>query len=219
MTSRTSTSSGRRRIAGAAVLAALLFTSACTGVNAGQGTPSAATSQSLSASASATASATPTPTASYRPADASGKAQNVPVPVLPEVAKTETKEGLEAFARYWFELLNFAYETGNPDGVESVSSPACELCSNIARSLLTNYEGDRWLAGGKIEVPSVSTTFEAQPDRGYQVVVQVQQSTISYFGPGGTEFRKPTPSSDTGNVMLAAFKDGAWQVTGLHQIR
>ena len=107
MTSRTSTFIGRRRIAGALVLAALLFTSACTGVNAGQGTPSAATSQSPSASASATASATPTPSASYKPADASGRAQNVPVPVLPEAAKTETKEGLEAFARYWFELLSY----------------------------------------------------------------------------------------------------------------
>ncbi len=99
------------------VLAALLFTSACAGVDAGQGTPSSAAPQSPSESASATASATPTASAIYKPADASGKAQNVPVPVLPEAAKAETKEGLEAFARYWFELLSYGYETGDVDAV------------------------------------------------------------------------------------------------------
>ena len=42
-----------------------------------------------------TPTAAPTPSASYKPADATGKAQNVPVPVLPDAAKAETKEGLE----------------------------------------------------------------------------------------------------------------------------
>ncbi|RNL57160.1 hypothetical protein D7003_07615 [Arthrobacter oryzae] len=139
--------------------------------------------------------------------------------MLPEAAKAETKEGLEAFARYWFQLLSYGYETGDVDGVESVTAPSCEFCSNITRSLATNYEGDRWLAGGTIETPSVSTTSGALPNGEFQVVVQVQQTMINYFGPAGVEFRKPTPPSDSGNVMLAAYNDGAWQITGLHPIR
>lgn len=158
-------------------------------------------------------------TASYKPADSKGRAQNVPVPVLPEAAKTETKEGLEAFARYWFEQLNFAYETGNTSGLTSVTSDRCEFCSNISKSLEKNYQGDGWLAGGRIEAPSINTKFEPGTDGNYQVVVQVKQSTITYFKPDGSQFRKPTPPSDTGNVMLTAFRGGAWQVTGLHPIR
>jgi len=138
---------------------------------------------------------------------------------LPEAAKAETKEGLEAFARYWFQELNFAYETGTSSGLESVTSTGCEFCSNITRSLKTNYAEGRWLVGGHIETPSLSTTFESQADGQYQIAVQVQQTKISYFDPGGSEFRKPTPPSDTGNVMLAAFKNGAWQITALHPLR
>ncbi|BAS13781.1 hypothetical protein AHiyo8_20840 [Arthrobacter sp. Hiyo8] len=73
---------------------------------------SASPTDSASASASVTGAPSPTSTAVYKPADAKGKAENVPVPVLPEAAKANTKEGVEAFARYWYELLNYGFETG-----------------------------------------------------------------------------------------------------------
>jgi len=217
MTSRTPISSCRHSAAAALLIAAVLTGTACT---SGQTSPGAAPSSGTPAtSAPATSTPTPTPTASYKPADASGRAQNVPVPVLPEAAKAETKEGLEAFARYWFDQLNFAYETGNTSGLASITSNRCEFCANVTRSLESNYKGDGWLAGGRIEAPSISTNFEPGADGNYQVVVQVQQSTITYFKPGGSQFRTPTPPSDTGNVMLTTFRGGAWQVTGLHPIQ
>ncbi|MFE4230583.1 DUF6318 family protein [Arthrobacter sp. NPDC056886] len=218
MTSRTSLSGPWRACAVALVSISLLSVTACSG----GGTPppgSSPPAESQSPSASSTPSALPTPSASYKPADARGRAQNVPVPELPEAAKAETKAGLEAFARYWFEQLNFAYETGTSSGLDSVTSAGCEFCSRITGSLRTNYEGGRWLAGGHIVTPSISTTYEAQSDGEYQVAVQVQQAKITYFDTDGTEFRPPTPPSDTGNVMLAAFKNGAWQITALHPLR
>lgn len=139
--------------------------------------------------------------------------------MLPEAAKAKTKEGLEAFARYWFGQLNFAYETGNTSGLSAVTSPSCEFCSNILKALKENYQEDRWLAGGRIKAPSISTDFKAGSDGNYQVVVQVQQSKITYFKTGGAQFRTPTPPSDTGNVMLTAFQNGSWQVAGLYPIR
>jgi hypothetical protein len=216
MTSRSSVFR-RRAVAAATLAASLLLTTACNSGGSPPGSPPA--TDSPSASAISTSTSTPTPTPSYKPADASGKAQNVPVPVLPEAAKAETKEGLEAFARYWFAQLNFAYETGQISGLTSITAPGCEFCSNVTGALVTNYEGDRWLAGGHIETPSISTTYKTQTDGDYQVVVQVQQERITYFGAGGAQFRTPTPPSDTGNVMLAAFRDGQWQLTGLHPIR
>jgi hypothetical protein len=141
------------------------------------------------------------------------------VPVLPEVAKTETKEGLEAFARYWFELLNFAYQTGDISGIQAITSPDCQFCANITSSITTNYQGGRWLAGGKLVVPAASTAFERGEDGSYQVIVQVQQGTIRYHDPSGSEFRTATQPSDTGNVMLISFEDPAWHVGGLHPLR
>ena len=207
-----------RNSAAAVFISSALVLTAC---NSGGNPPGNEGTSSASASASATASATATPsaTAIYKPADAKGKAENVPVPVLPEAAKAETKEGLEAFAGYWFDLLNYAYETGDVSGIGTVTSPTCELCTNITSSLTTNYRRDRWLAGGKLTTPSVTTTFSPKSDGTYQVLVQVQQTAISYFAPGGTEFRSPTPPSDTGNVMLVEFKQSGWYLSGLHPIR
>lgn len=219
MTSRTPTSSRRLTAAAALLTGIALMGTACT---AGQAPPSAAPSDaSTSTYTSPTPSATATPiaTASYKPADAKGRAQNVPVPVLPEAAKAKTKEGLEAFARYWFEQLNFAYETGNTSGLSSITSENCEFCSNIRKALQKNYQGDRWLVGGRIKAPSMNTNFGAESEGTYQVVVQVQQAKITYLNADGSEFRSPTPPSDTGNVMLTAFRNGSWQVTALHPIR
>jgi hypothetical protein len=165
------------------------------------------------------ATPTPTPSAAYKPADASGPAQNVPVPVLPEVAKTETKEGLEAFTKYWFEELNYAYQTGDTAKFQAMNAPTCDYCSKLVSALATNYEGDRWLAGGSIAVPAATTTFERASDGNYQVVLQVLQTPISYYQPGGAEFRPASKASNTGNVLLADFKDAAWHVNGLHPLR
>ena len=96
MTSRPSVSGRRQAVSAVVVAASLLLITACNGGGSSPGGPPA--TESPRASAAPTPSATPSPTASYKPADASGKAQNVPVPVLPEAAKAETKEGLEAFA-------------------------------------------------------------------------------------------------------------------------
>jgi hypothetical protein len=219
MTSPTVFTSSLKRLGGvAAVLAGGLVLAGCAGgAPADPGAVSPTVAQSASSSPSATPTATPS--AAYKPADASGPAQNVPVPVLPEVAKTETKEGLEAFTRYWFEQLNYAYQTGDIQGVQSVTSPSCEYCGNITDSLTINYQENRWLAGGKITVPAVTTTFERSADGNYQVVIQVIQDTISYYQSNGSEFRAATKSSNTGNVLLVSYEDSAWRVNGLHPLR
>src|SRR6476661_3477074 len=149
MTSRIPISS-RRHIAAAALLTAAVLTgTACT---SGQASPGATPSSgSPATSSSASPTPTPTPTASYKPADASGRAQNVPIPVLPEAAKAETKEGLEAFARYWFELLSYGYETGDTSRLDDFTSTECRACEQ-AKTVITGWHTDgRWLVGGRTQ--------------------------------------------------------------------
>lgn len=220
MTSQNLSTSRRVRCGAAALIVG--FAVALSGCNSGDSPGPGGTSSPVAAetpTATATPSPTPTPSAVYKPADASGPAQNVPVPVLPEVAKTETKEGLEAFAKYWFELLNYAYQTGDVGGLESVTSPDCDYCSKLSTSLTTNYQGDRWLSGGRITLPVSTTTFEKSADGNFQVILQVLQSPISYYEAGGREFRTASNGSNTGNVLLANFEAGAWRVNDLHPIR
>ena len=215
MTSRTSFFVRRRRVCAVLVALTLLPVTACTG---GGTTPGAtAAPESSSPTASLTPTPSPTPTPSYKPADASGKAQNVPVPVLPEAAKAETKEGLEAFARYWFQLLSYGYETGDASHIEAITSPGCEACEH-AKKVLTGWHSDgRWLAGGKVDTPSVSTTFR-MADGNYQVAIQVSQQALSYYNPDGSLDSADPKPDDTGNLMLAVFKNGSWYVNNIQPI-
>lgn len=207
-----------RMVTLAVVAAAALLLSGCN--SGGEPNSGGTVSPSTTATESPTPSATPTPTPTpaYKPADATGPAQNVPVPVLPEVAKTETKEGLEAFARYWFDLLSYGYETGDVTQISAITSAGCTMCERAKEVQTGWYEGGRWLSGGKVSTPSVSTNFRVAADGNYQVAVQVSQEALSYYNPDGSlDSTEPKPA-DVGSLMLSVYKDGAWFVNTVEPI-
>lgn len=218
MTSRTLPFARWRYSAAAVFAASVLVLTACNGGVNPQGTGGPSESESASASASPSPSPTPTPSAAYKPADAKGKAQNVPVPVLPEAAKAETKEGLEAFAAYWFKLLSYGYETGDVSGLESVTSSACSSCERAKKVITGWHENGRWIVGGKVDTPAISTTFRVAADGNYQVPIQVSQSALSYYNADGTLHKSDPKPDDKGNLMLAVFKDGSWYVNNVQPI-
>ncbi|MCU1436220.1 MAG: hypothetical protein JWR71_2945 [Pseudarthrobacter sp.] len=190
-----------------------------TGCNTGSD-PGATDTTSASATQVPSPSATPTPTATpaYVPASASGRAQNVPVPVLPEVAKTETKEGLEAFARYWYEALSYAYETGDLNLVTAVTGSSCANC-DTARGVITNwYVEGRWLEGGKIQTPAVETTFKVAADGSYQVIAQVQQSQLRAYKADGSVSDTIVPPSDIAQIFIATYAPTGWQLVDAQRL-
>lgn len=200
----------------ALVVGAALVLAGCAGGSPSPGASPDATQSS--ASVAATPTSTPTSTAVYRPADASGPAQNVPVPVLPAVAKTETKEGAIAFSRYWFAVLNYAYETGDVSLFDELSPASCKSCQQV-RKVISDWHSDgRWLVGGNISTPAVSTTFKKDVSGRYQVAVQVRQAPVSYMRADGTLARKDPLAPDQGNLLFVAFEEGSWTVTELGRI-
>jgi hypothetical protein len=80
------------------------------------------------------------------------------------------------------------------------------------------HQGGRWLAGGKVQTPSVSTTFKVAQDGNYQVAIQASQAALSYYNEDGTLQRASAKPEDTGNLMLAVFKNGAWYVNNIQRI-
>ena len=109
-------------------------------------TSSTTASPTLSGSASP-ASAGPSTAGAYKPADAKGKAQNVPVPVMPELAKENSKAGLEAFIRYWY-AVNYANETDNwrlRRGLRVLRN--AELCTSLQKAVATDSYTERPLDG------------------------------------------------------------------------
>lgn len=206
--------SARARLFAIASLAAALTLTACG--NGGQ--PQAGETTTSSVSPSATSTPTPTPTAVYRPADAKGKAENVPVPVLPEAAKANSKEGLEAFAKYWYQALSYAYETGDLTSWSLTTSADCTFCTRLRQGVESAYAKGRWVVGGKMSTPSVAGIFKPEAPS-QQVRIQSIQEQIDYYDADGSVGQPATPSSNTASVMIAVFESGTWKVSDLGLIR
>ena len=218
MTSHNTRTSRGLRFGGlAVVVGGLLLLAGCSGgAPADPGAASPTSEESVSPSTTPTP--TPTPSAVYKPADASGPAQNVPVPVLPEVAKTETKEGLEAFARHWYSTLSYAYETGDMAPLEAVTAPGCANC-DAAKKVISNwYSGGRWLSGGKILTPAVETNFTVAPDGNFQVVVQFQQSELRAYEASGVASDSVVAATDVAQIFLAKRSGNGWALVDVQRL-
>ncbi|MGO4250312.1 DUF6318 family protein [Paenarthrobacter sp. RAF54_2] len=217
--------SSHARIRGAVFgLTAALLLTGCQGGPPG-GSPSESSSTTtptsgvLSPGPSATeSSGRATPAAAYRPADAKGKAQNVPVPVIPALAKENSKAGLEAFIRYWFQLFSYAYETGETTGVTEHSSRTCVLCEHLVKSINANHTDNRWLVGGSFQTPVVEVLWDPALSS-QQGKVQVIQQEIHYFDPGGSESRSATVATNDAAAFFADYRDGSWRTTDVGIIR
>jgi hypothetical protein len=224
MTSRTCISERLRLPVISALAVSVLALSGCSGGGEPQAGPTATAvaspATSGSGSASATPSATPTPksTPAYKPADAKGRAQNVPVPVKPALADKNTKEGLEAFAKYWYQALSYAYETGDTSLVQSLSGPNCRFCSGLAEGLNSAWEGGQWVAGGKIETPSIKGKFTLGA-KTQQATVQVIQSDIAIYKAPGKLLQAVTKETNTASQAVVSFDSRGWSITDLGLIR
>ena len=218
MTSRTSPFT-RLRFSAAAILAAsALVLTACNGGGNPPGNDPTSPSASESASAPATPSPTPTPSAAYKPADAKGKAQNVPVPVLPEEAKAETKEGLEAFAKYWYSLLNYAFETGDLEPVKGVTGTPCAMCDKIFPGIVKWNADGRWVAGASITVHAAQTNFVETGQGEFQVAVQSQQRPGTLHNADASVGQTVPESGMLGDLMVAKYDGGSWRALNVDRL-
>lgn len=168
-------------------------------------------------SAPAPSSPVTTSVAAYKPADANGKAQNVPVPVMPALARENSKEGLEAFVRYWYALGNYANETGDVTELSTLSAQQCQSCIYFQKAATDGHLNGRWLVGGSVMVPSIQITWNPT-ETSHQARVQVIQDAISYFNPDGTEGRPSDPPSNDAFVVVANFH-AEWKVVDTGVIR
>ena len=203
---------------GALGVAAVLVLAGCSGdgepgAEAAEASSSAASSDGATASASALASPTPTPTvAAYKPASADGPAENVPLPVMPELAKQESKEGLEAFARHWYALVNYGFETGDVEPLKQVSGPECVVCGNFYQMIDSGFDESDWMVGGKLHAVGAHSTYEITAKGQFQVLVQLSQDPYEYRGVDDLIYGTYEGFDATTVQMIEASFDSGWFV-------
>jgi hypothetical protein len=132
---------------------------------------------------------------------------------MPELAKENSKEGLEAFIRYWYAQLSYVDETGDMSSWIPLISPDCRLCVRLQESGEDGYSKGRWLVGGKISVPVVEVQWGA--DSVKAVKAQVIQDQIDYFNSDGSVGRTRSEASNDAFALFASFAEGQWMVVDL----
>lgn len=210
--------SPRAAQSGAAALAvgfSLMLAGCAGGAPADPGKASATAAEP--ASPSGTPTPTPTPSAVYKPADATGPAQNVPVPVLPEVAKTETKEGAQAFTKHWFSILSYAYETGDTAALSKLSKAECTFCQGLVDNIKAAWSDGQWISGGRIETPAV--TADAPAGKSSHITLQVIQKELVIHNADGSPYQEATAATNSGSQATAIFEGEGWTISKLSLIR
>ncbi|MFI7580867.1 DUF6318 family protein [Kocuria kalidii] len=153
---------------GGVALAALLLTGCGTDDDGAAASPSAA------APTAAPASLEPGPDATsedYVPASLDGPAQNVPKPVMPELAKEESRDGAQAFLDYWSDAMWYAYQTGDTSYARDIISLQCEVCLDQLDLLDEIYDSNAWAIGGRESVRIQDSTIAPAADGVYKPVV------------------------------------------------
>ncbi|MHA7304140.1 DUF6318 family protein [Arthrobacter sp. TMN-49] len=196
------------------LLSGLLVLSACSPSPPGTSatTPPGRTSGATETSAITPTSTTPAPSpvAAYKPATANGAAQNVPVPVLPAKAKEFSKEGLIAFAEYWYSTLGYAFETGDPAPMMAISDPGCRTCEAMKKTVVPwNSEG-RWIVGGQMHVLSAVSSFEMVDDGTFQVIAMVRQQNVMFYRADESLAEDKGVKTSVADILVGRYEDGRW---------
>jgi hypothetical protein len=137
---------------------------------------------------------------------------------MPEAAKAETKEGLEAFAKYWYALLNYAYETGDVAPVSSGTDPNCTFCKGLIGGVTSAWQEGRWIVGGQIETASVNALFRPGATT-HQATIQVVQQKIEIHKPDAGLYQQPTEKSSSASQATAVYRPTGWVLIDLGLIR
>ncbi|MDQ1057242.1 hypothetical protein QFZ23_001143 [Arthrobacter globiformis] len=224
MTSRTCISERLRLPVISTVAVSILALTGCSGGGDPQAGPTASVVASPAQSASGSASATPSSTATakpkpvYKPADAKGRAQNVPVPVKPPLADKNTKEGLEAFAKYWFALLNYGFETGDLSPIRSITGASCAMCGKIFPGVVKWNSSGRWVEGASIKVQAAQSKFVEVVPGQLQVAIQSEQEAGTLRNADGSVGQKVAPSGVLGDLMIAEYVKGKWHALNVDRL-
>ncbi|GAA1754643.1 DUF6318 family protein [Kocuria aegyptia] len=153
---------------GGVALTALLLTGCGTDDDGAAASPSSTASSAAATSSEASPDATP---ADYVPASLDGPAQNVPKPVMPDLAREESRDGAQAFLDYWSDAMWYAHQTGDATYAREIISGACDICMEQLEFVEDVYADGAWFVGGRENPVIQDAIIQRYSDGVYKPVV------------------------------------------------
>lgn len=89
-----------------------------------------------------------------------GAKKTYEAPTPSDLAQAPDKNGAEAFARYFIEVVEYTWRTGNSELLRSISHPDCKWCLHIADTTDARTKAGGWIEGARV---AITRTEEPTP--------------------------------------------------------
>ncbi|RJU03160.1 hypothetical protein D6T65_03440 [Arthrobacter frigidicola] len=132
------------------------------------------------------------------------------MPTKPALADENSKEGLEAFTRYWFELFNYGYATNDWKAFSEVTDPGCGTCRNVLTAVNEHYESGGWIVGGEAEMRSFTSDFIPNIEGSISSFVEVNQTAATTISEDGSVEGTSEARQESIDVVIALWEENRW---------
>jgi hypothetical protein len=153
---------------------------------------------------------TPSPSSPTTSPSTTGDSQT-PSP-LPTAAKKKTVAGAEAFAEYYWQMVNYAQSSQDVAPLRKLASETCKACSGGADGLQETFDSGGKITGGVNSTSVLSgKVLYAGTHRFWEVVVRTHTTAEKIDFPAG-KADSSIPAATYKTRMNLSWLDGSWQI-------
>jgi hypothetical protein len=132
-------------------------------------------------------------------------------PVLPQAAKAPTAAGAEAFAKFYWEMGNYAQATGDTGGLRALGAQTCDACTNGSQGVERIYADGGTVRGGLYTPRVIESRNTSTAVKAYTVTLRLAISAQVIDYPG--DKKDVHAGSGVGRIrMTLNFLSGSWVV-------
>jgi hypothetical protein len=159
-----------------------------------------------------TPSGKPIPSHSSEPTDPRTPTETGPAePSSPADAESDTKQAVEVFVSYYFDVINYATSTGDVGLLSTLDQPSCNGCQGGIEFVERVYEHGGRIIGGRYRLLGLAPV--KSPSGHWTVIVRTELDDQRVVGAGKLNRTYPGGRAKW-LVGITRFRD-AWSVTML----
>jgi hypothetical protein len=137
------------------------------------------------------------------------------VPQLSALAKEQTDAGEEAFTRYFFQVVNHAFQTGQTAPLINATAPTCQICRATIGDISYAFARGR-IRGGELTVQKVSP--HKGKDGVYNRVVTYSETKYEEVDARGKVMQSLPAKKSYQLLVKLVWAGSGWQVAQLSRL-
>lgn len=134
-------------------------------------------------------------------------------PALPASATADPK-GAEVFVRYFWDVFNYTYATGDTKPLRAISDKGCGFCSDVARDVDAVRDKGGQTEGGEVAIIQTFATAQDVAKGGVVTAVLRQEASVTRAQDG--EVLSSSPAIARRLAEIAVIHRTNWSVLGVN---